>query len=89
MLILNCRHSKHELEQQLKDAMFDSGDLIIKVTRVDSDLSQREDFIRKHALPHTVDALQTAAVQIKHAHNEIKQIAEEKCDHNALDLCDV
>ena len=58
--------------------MFDSGDLIIKVTRVDSDLSQREDFIRKHVSPHSIDALQKGAMRIKQQHGEIKHIAEEK-----------
>ena len=72
------RQSKHELEHQLKDAVFDAGDLLIKVTRVDTDLKHRSDFLRKRLPSAVLEDLENKVIQIRDRHQEIKRIAEEK-----------
>jgi len=84
------RASKHELEVQLKDEIFDAGDLMIKVNRIESDLMQRLDFLNRYLDSYRVKSLQTSIHQIKENHAQIKQIAEEKREivHKKLDAAE-
>lgn len=75
-LIKSQKNSRLELESQIKEQLFESGDLIIKLDRVISDLKFRANFVEKHTSRTSLSKLEDAALTLKQRHVEIKAESE-------------
>lgn len=75
-LIKSQKNSRLELESQIKEQLFESGDLIIKLDRVISDLKFRANFVEKHTSRTTLTKLEDSALTLKQRHVEIKAESE-------------
>eukprot|EP00210_Caulerpa_lentillifera_P006361 g6076.t1 len=79
-LIKSQKNSRLELESQIKAQLFESGDLIIKLDRVVSDLKFRASFVERYTSKTVLSRLEDTALALKQRHAEIKAESELRKD---------